>query len=112
MTARRPAARNHELYRQPEIPTTPSRVDQPSYISKDEQDHLIGMGGPMNRARTRKMNEALTQLLIDIHKENQSKSPEPSTRPVHILVWKLESIPPDARVPYPDYSTKSTTPTA
>ena len=55
---------------QDEIPTTSSRVDQPSCISKNGPNHLIGIGGPMTRARTRKMNEALTQLLIDIHKEN------------------------------------------
>ena len=104
---------------QDEILTTSSRVDQPSCISKNGPDHLIGIGGPMTRARTRKMNEALTQLLIDIHKETQSKLPEPSTRFVHILARKLESISSDARVlprvdlptppskvDYPKYSTR------
>ena len=64
----------------------------------------------MTRARVRQMNEALTQLLIDIHEENKSRPSEPSTRSVHILARQPNMIATDGQVlSQVDYSAKSTT---
>ena len=52
----------------------------------------------MTRARVRKMNEVLIQLLIDVYENDESKSPEPSTRLIHILTRQPNMISPDGRV--------------
>ena len=85
------------------------RLDQQSQNLKDYQDHLIGIGGPMTYSRVRQMNEALTQLLIDVHEENKSKLYELSTQFVHILARQSNIITTDGQVlSQVDYLAKST----
>ena len=54
-------------------------------FTPSHDDPLQGIGGPMTRARTKKMQQALTQFIEEVLVQDSLKISDVEDKPVHVL---------------------------